>query len=74
MKLLNWLSGKKTNIATGCLIIATALSQVVIGIWGFNPQWMQPLIDTLQWGGAALGTWGLADKGMNGELSLKTKK
>ncbi len=61
-KILSFLNGKKTNIGGSCLFLSLLLTQVVISIWHFNPEWMQPLIDTLNWAGGILVPAGLVHK------------
>lgn len=72
LKVWDFFNGKKTNLAAGCMIAATFLSQVVVGIWGFNPEWVMPTIKTLEWSGASLGIIGLGDKFRKGKLNITT--
>lgn len=56
------LDGKKTYIATGALWIAAFLSEVVVGIWDFDPEWMNNVIQTLNWVGGLTGAIGVGHK------------
>jgi len=58
-----YFNGKKTLIAAGVLILSVFLSEVIVGIWGFNPDWMGNLIRTLDWFGMVFGGAGLTHKG-----------
>jgi hypothetical protein len=56
------LNGSKTIIGT-CILMASAVcTQVVVGFWAFEPEWMTPVVQTLDWVGIALGGTGLGHK------------
>lgn len=56
------LDGYKTTIGTVCLLTGTVLSQVVSGVWHYNPWWMPQTIETLSWVGIVFGGTGLGHK------------
>ena len=70
--MLNYLNNKKTNIGMFFALFAMGGQEVVVDIWAFNPYWMAPLIETLQWAAAAFGIVGLGHKGMKA-MGQKTK-
>lgn len=59
-----FLNGNKTNIAAVVLVISVFLSEVIVGIWGYDPDWMGNTIRTLDWFGMILGGVGLTHKGV----------
>lgn len=61
-KVWKLLDGYKTTIGAVILFIVAFLSQVVIGIWDYNPEWMQKVIDTFSWIGGVITAGGLAHK------------
>ena len=58
------LNGKKTAIATAVLGVSAILSQVVVGIWEYSPDWMPKLVMTLDYVGMVIGSVGLGHKGV----------
>lgn len=54
-----WLDGKKTNIGAMCLLLVTFITQVVIGIWKYDPLWIDNAAQTLSWIGGALVSAGM---------------
>ncbi len=59
-----WLSGKKTAIGAVVLLASAVLTQVVVGIWGYTAEWVDPTIKTLDWVGGLVATGGLLHKGV----------
>ena len=62
MKIWNWLDGKKTTIGAALLLLATFLSEVIVGKWHVEVSWMQPAIETLNWVGMAVTGLGIGHK------------
>jgi len=60
--LWKWLNGKKTIIGATLLLASAFATQVIIGIWEFNPDWMPRMVQTLDWIGGVVTTGGLAHK------------
>ena len=58
----NWLSGKKTIIGATLLLASAFATQVVIGIWDFDPDWMPRMVETLDWIGGVITAGGLVHK------------
>ena len=74
INLIAWFNGRKTSIGAGMLFLAEILTKVVVGVWAFNPSWMNPSIETLSYFGLALTGLGLGHKGMKAYTDAKTAK
>lgn len=57
-----WLNGKKTIIGSIIMTVAILLTEVVVGIWGIEMDWIAPTVKTLNWVGMLLGGTGLIHK------------
>ena len=68
-----FLSGKKTVIGASILFLATFLSEVIVGKWNVQVDWMTPLIETLNWLGMALTGLGLGHKAIKPVEKLKSE-
>ncbi len=70
MNIFEWFNGKKTIIGATILFVATFLSEIIIGKWHVTVDWMQPLIETLNWLGMAMTGLGLGHKAFKPSDSL----
>jgi hypothetical protein len=62
MKVWEWLSGKKTTIGATILLASAFCTQVVIGSWGAEQDWLPKFVETLDWVGGLITTGGLTHK------------
>lgn len=62
--IIEYFNGKKTTIGAIILFLATFLSEVIVSKWNVQVDWMQPLIETLNWVGMAMTGLGLGHKAM----------
>lgn len=67
---MNWFSGKKTLIGATLLLASAFATQVLIGIWGYDPWWMGNTILTLDWVGIVVTGGGFAHKGVKARAKL----
>lgn len=67
---MNWINGKKTLIAAIIMTLSVILSEVVVGIWGYDPSWMADVIKTLNWIGMLLGSAGIGHKFIKAKKKL----
>ena len=67
-----WLffEGKKVNIGAGLLFLSTLISHIA-PMWNFNPVWLTPLCDSLDYIGGTFAGVGLGSKTMK---LVKNKK
>ena len=63
MKFWNFLNGKKTLIGATFLLASCVCSELIVGVWDYNPDWMQKLIQSLDWAGMGLTSVGFIHKG-----------
>ncbi len=62
IKLWNYLDGKKTAIGAGLLLLCKFLTAVVVGVWHYDPSFMDPTIQTLNYIGIGFSSMGLGHK------------
>jgi hypothetical protein len=63
-KLWDFLDGKKSTIAGMVLFLSVFLREVIKGFWSYDPNWMEPLIKTLDWLGGVGFTGAIIHKGV----------
>lgn len=61
-KIWQALQGKKTTIGAVVLFTGTILTQVIVGIWHVEGEWVEPTIKTIDWVGMAITGVGLIHK------------
>lgn len=55
--LWEFFNGKKRVIGGVCFLVSLFLRQFIVGIWEYEPDWMEKLILSFDWlGGAFTGT------------------
>lgn len=59
-----WWNGKKTLVGSVLLLASAFCTQVLVGIWEWNPWWMDKTVLTLDWVGMIVTGGGLAHKGV----------
>ena len=59
-----WIDGHKTEIGGTIMFLSLILTQVFVGIWGAQADWIPKLAATFDWIGAAIVGVGLAHKGV----------
>lgn len=69
--IINWLNGKKTLIGAAIYGIGLILSQVVVNIWGYSPEWILNTIKTCEWAGGILAGLGVTHGVLKGKVFTK---
>lgn len=62
--MVNLLNGKKTIIGSILMTTSIVLTEVLVGIWMVEGDWIAPTVKTLNWIGMLLGGTGLIHKAM----------
>ena len=62
--IITWFNGKKTIIGSVLMTASIILTEVVVGIWMVEGDWIAPTVKTLNWVGMLLGGTGLIHKAM----------
>jgi len=52
--LIEFFNGKKTFIGTIFLFAAVFISEVIIGMWSYSPNWVVPMQQTFEWMGMTI--------------------
>jgi hypothetical protein len=73
MKIITFFNGKKTIIGSILMTLAIIITEVLVGIWGVEGEWIAPTVKTLNWIGMLLGGTGLLHKAMKGNTPIENK-
>ncbi len=65
---IKWVKNNKTYTATLCMMGGIFVTEVVVGIWHYEPVWVLNTAKTFEWFGLLLGGVGLAHKKIKGEI------
>lgn len=71
-KAIEFLNGKKTYIGAAIYGMSLFLSQVVVGIWGYSPEWLINVIKSLEWTGGILAGIGVTHGLVKTKMLTKT--
>lgn len=52
--LFTYIDGKKTLIGSAFLFAAVFLSEVIVGMWSYTPDWIVPMQQTFEWVGMTI--------------------